>query len=132
MSKKILNRKQRVLLENSQILLQFPLLQELLSSYEELSEDILPHLDGSTQSFLQNMMPNILLQAESEWDPDFHCAKDLGDDRVPCSLCGTANRYVFYITNRLNATKMNVGSDCIQQFGILCSNHYLPTLGTFI
>ncbi len=37
-------------------------------------------------------------------------------DRVQCSLCGSPNVYIFYIVNRINDIKLNVGSECILKF----------------
>lgn len=38
------------------------------------------------------------------------------EDWIKCSLCNTPNKYIFYIENRYNKKKLNVGSECIEKF----------------
>ncbi len=65
------------------------------------------------------VVPYILKQCGDEWKGDesvLHPVEDLGDERRPCGLCGRENRYIYYIQNRLNGKKMNVGGDCVEDY----------------
>lgn len=76
-----------------------------------------------------NIIDDLLLRSADEWvqttGPKGQQIEDRGEDRSKwkqCSLCNTPNRYIHYIKNTLNKQKLNVGSDCISEFGSIASN----------
>jgi len=38
------------------------------------------------------------------------------DQNIRCQLCGTKNKYIYYIVNKLNQSELHVGSSCIKKF----------------
>lgn len=107
---------------NSHILKDFPWLRSLLDTNERLTKELVESLPAEHRNFFDNMLDRVVKQAAEEWKGD---EKRLIEDRGPdnrawlkCSLCGTPNRYIFYIENRFNANRLNVGSECIKYFGL--------------
>jgi hypothetical protein len=111
--------KERTLLLNSQVTEEYPWFYEFLESNPKITVEIVDALPPDKKDFCENIVPKIKLQATEEWkgNPD-HPVDDLGEDRIPCSLCGQPNKWIFYIVNQLNNKELNVGSDCVTHFGI--------------
>lgn len=117
----LLTQKKTVLLLQSRVIEQYPDWAAILSE-APLSRSRLQELTPEQQQFAHNLLPAVLAQAEKEWrlaDGGWY------DDRGPyeenfigCSLCNTPNRYIYYIVNTLNGTRLNVGSECYKEFSI--------------
>lgn len=117
----VISRKERNLLIHSQIVADdHPWLLEFLGQRDHAGEADIRTLPHDHQVFVKDMLGDLLKQCPQEWKGDSERpAHDLGDDKndwTTCSLCGQRNRYVFFIVNRLNDWKLNVGSDCIKEF----------------
>jgi hypothetical protein len=111
-----ITKKQRNLMLYSQIIHEYPWLYQLLINHEKIDLEVVP---VEFHNEFQFVVPYILKQCAEEWkgsEQVLHPIEDLGDDRKPCSLCGTPNRYIYYIQNRLNGNTLNVGSDCVEEF----------------
>jgi len=111
-----INKKQANLLRKSQIILDYPWLHKLLLEHGKLSLHDIP--DEFKNEF-QHIVPYIIKQCREEWKKNKDVeipVEDLLDDRRPCGLCGTPNRFIFYIENRLNGNTLNVGSECVKEF----------------
>ncbi|WP_029423394.1 hypothetical protein [Alicyclobacillus macrosporangiidus] len=94
---------------------------KMLLDNEAITQEHAQDLSQEQRNFLQTMVGRIIQQANKEWYrdgfreiPDY----DLGEERINCSICGQDNRYVYFIVNRLNGKKLNVGSTCINKFSI--------------
>ncbi|RJX17623.1 MAG: hypothetical protein C4575_12725 [Desulforudis sp.] len=100
---------------NSEVIKDYPELKQVLETREKVRARDLENLSPQVKAIVDQMLPKIIKQAETEWaaEKDFH---DFGETGVTCSLCNTPNRYIHYITNRLNGTSLNVGSDCVTHF----------------
>lgn len=117
-----LDRDHYVLLKNSQVIEDYPEFTELLDTYEDITDEIMATLDPDMQSFLMNVAPSLAQLAEEEWEAEPYPDEDRGENRdewLLCQLCGTPNRYIFYIHNNYNGRSLNVGSHCITKFTIL-------------
>lgn len=82
-------------------------------------DEMLKTLNSDEAIIFNDMLPNILHLCKEEWTGDFKPVEIINDERKRknCSLCGTKNnKWVFNIKNKLNNTKMNVGSTCITEF----------------
>jgi hypothetical protein len=111
-----ISKKERNLMINSESPKVFPWFYELLMQKEKLNIKDIPE---KYHSDFKHVIPHLLKQCGEEWKNDesiLHPVEDLGGKRKKCSLCGTPNRFIFYITNRLNGKKLNVGKDCVEEF----------------
>lgn len=114
--------EERRLVLNSEIIKKYPKLKKVLMKYEKIYEkDFIGNkdFDDELKNLILFIFKDIKKQAEQEWygtgtmdiiDPPNT------EDRVQCSLCGRRNVYIYYIINRHNDKKLNVGSDCIEKF----------------
>lgn len=117
-----IKKKERTLLLQSNVIAEYSWFRSFLEENERIPEDIVYNLDAEKQSFLNNMLNHLVKQSVEEWigDPEYP-ADDMGSSRegwIRCSLCGQPNRYIFYVHNSLNGNSINVGSDCVKEFGI--------------
>jgi hypothetical protein len=111
-----IKKKQRNLLLKSEVINDYPWLHSLLARHEKVDVEQVP--DNLKEEFV-NITPFILKQGGEEWKGNedvLSPVDDLGSDRKRCALCGTKNRYIFYIKNRLNGNTLNVGRDCVEEF----------------
>ncbi|EOW8180086.1 hypothetical protein ACO0T1_003008 [Listeria monocytogenes] len=76
-----------------------------------------------------DIIEDLLFKSSDEWvqtkGPKGKLIDDMGEEkanRKRCSLCNTPNRYIYYIENILNKQKLNVGSDCINEFGSIAKS----------
>ena len=117
-----LTMKDRALLIASEIITHHPWLQDLLLANERITQDLVETLPPDKQSFFDNVLERLIKPAVDEWKNNTeYPVEDKGSDSqswLKCSLCGTPNRYIFYLTNRLNGNSLNVGSDCVKHFGL--------------
>jgi hypothetical protein len=115
----LLSNQQRILLEHSEVVKKYPFIQKVILERIELTEKNHTKFSKEEQQTITNL-PEILRIAELEWDGNSVPEIILdGDERIKCSLCGTDNKLIFYIENRYNHTKLNVGSSCITHFTIM-------------
>ncbi|MGJ8731203.1 hypothetical protein ACRW9N_12140 [Listeria aquatica] len=101
-------------------------LYKLLDQNTSLDYSKIPE---NKQEIFLNVINDLLNNCSNEWvqskGPNGQTEEDMGLDEKnwkTCSLCGTPNRYIFYIENTLNKCKLNVGSNCISEFGSIASN----------
>ncbi|MDR6726055.1 mRNA-degrading endonuclease HigB of HigAB toxin-antitoxin module [Paenibacillus amylolyticus] len=109
-------KKERNLMINSRIIEEYPWLEKQLLANEKVS---IEQIDEEHKNSFRYVVPYILKQCGEEWKGDesvLNPIEDLGDKRRPCSLCGTPNKYIYYIENRMNGIKLNVGRDCVEEF----------------
>jgi len=116
----LVTKKERTLLLNSQVILDYPEASDVLLNRPKIKHSELGELPHTQQVFFRNTFGRVLEQASAEWVAveQGRPMTDLGDDRIPCRLCGTMNRYVYWIRNKRNGKEINVGSECIKHFGI--------------
>lgn len=122
LKKLVLSKKDRTLLQHSEIIKDYPWVSEFLEIHERITMELVNSLEESKQNFFTNMISRLIKQAGDEWRGDEHCVEDLGPDKEKwkkCSLCGQPNRNIFYIVNKINGIRLNVGSECIKHFGIV-------------
>jgi hypothetical protein len=108
--------KQANLMLRSHIIHEYPWLHKLLLEFGKIGLDDVP---VTYHDEFLNVGPFIIKQCGEEWkgnDEVAHPVDDLGSERMPCGLCGTPNRYIYYIQNRINGNTLNVGSDCVEEF----------------
>ncbi len=119
--KVILSKKDRNKLFYSEITKDYPWFYEMLKVKEKFTTADLIDLDREKQNFFKDILPNVLNTSNKEWKPSYDIFVQVleGNRRMECSLCGTKNKYIYYITNKLNKQKLNVGSECVKQFGEL-------------
>ncbi|WP_405168535.1 hypothetical protein [Paenibacillus sp. FSL H3-0286] len=109
-------KKQRNLLLKSEVTKDYPWLNTLLLANEKFGVELVP--DELKEEFI-NIVPFIIKQGSEEWKGNedvLHPIEDMGHARKRCALCGTKNRYIHYIKNRLNGNTLNVGKDCVEEF----------------
>lgn len=116
-----ISKKERNLLFYSQIEIEeSSWLHEFLKQHERVRQEDIYKLPQYQKNFIRDMIGEVLQRASQEWAGDSsQPTDDLGDDKeswTTCSLCGQRNRYMFFIVNRLNHIKLNVGSECIKEF----------------
>lgn len=119
----IISQEKRQLVLNSQVIKNYPDIEEILSKYDKIyksdfedTEDFSPEM----QTKLLFGFDEIVAEAAKEWfASSFEPVEELSDDMedwVHCQLCNAPNKYIFYIKNGLNGKELNVGSDCILKF----------------
>ena len=122
MGQTVVRLKDRILLISSQVIEDYLWLNKLLKENKTLSSDDITFLPLEQQNFFRNMLSTVIKQAVGEWKADdIYPTKDLGSDKInwiKCALCHQPNRYIFYICNKLNGNSLNVGSECVKEFGI--------------
>ena len=115
---RVLDRKDHVLLKNSEAVKAIPALKKLLDKFPRITSETLLELPEKERDLFETMKNELITQAAEEWIGEYLPDADLGDDRIKCLLCGTDNKLVFMIENKLNGVRLNVGSTCINEFGI--------------
>lgn len=118
----LISKEERQLVLNSEIIERYSKLKKVLMKYEKIYEkDFIGNkdFDDELKNIILYVFRDIKAQAEQEWYGTG--TMDIIDppnvkDRVQCSLCGRRNVYIYYIINRHNGKKLNVGSDCIEKF----------------
>lgn len=118
----LIDKEERQLVLNSVIIERYPKLKKVLKKYKRIYEkDIIGNkdFDDELKNLILFVFKDIKKQAEQEWYGTG--TMDIIDppnvkDRVQCSLCGRRNVYIYYIINRYNNKKLNVGSECIEKF----------------
>lgn len=128
MSNQILKQMAVTLLLHSQAIEEFPWLKTLLKNKEVEGHPCLTGEDAASLSsdkhqFLQNSLDDLVNTSSDEWECETNDIQEDGgegnkDCWVRCALCNTRNRWVFFIVNKLNGNRLNVGSSCIKLFGI--------------
>ncbi|MFK4439674.1 hypothetical protein [Paenibacillus sp. RC21] len=109
-------KKERNLIIRSEAIKEYPWLLQLIDEKESVKIEDVP---SDKMSDFKYVLPHILKVCGDEWMGDeslLHPVEDLGEKRRKCGLCGTPNRYIYYIKNRLNNNKLNVGKDCVEEF----------------
>ena len=81
-------------------------------SLDELNKYNLNDVGRAALSYNKNtLMDNV----KGEWYVEADSAEDV-NKKVRCGLCNTPNKYLFYIRNRINNARLNVGSFCMTKF----------------
>lgn len=117
--------KERVLLENSEILHQisgeYPWLIRFLQENPKAKISGLGSFDEEIQNFFRHRYKQIIMQAASEWASHKGRPLDVKDkeEMCECELCHQKPiRFVFSIMNKLNGKELNVGGECVKHFGM--------------
>lgn len=123
MSKKVFTKKEvnKLLFSETIKKSKVPWLVELLNPETGLN---MSDLSPAQMQIVNEIRSDLLNDSIEEWTiakaPDGKLTLDMGPDKPKwqeCQLCGTKNRYIHYIKNKLNNLTINVGSDCIDEFG---------------
>ncbi|MBC1797436.1 hypothetical protein HCA55_11920 [Listeria booriae] len=103
----------------------FQWLYDLLEKDKHLTTARIP---ANKLTMLSEMQDTLLNKSMDEWiqhkSPNGQHIEDRGEDEgkwMHCSLCNKKNRYIYYIKNTVNSVTLNVGSDCITEFGSLAA-----------
>ncbi len=113
--------RERRLMLDSEVIKDYPKIQKILEENSKINRKLIGSLPQDQRSFFKNVLPFVLKEATNEWkgDDEKKLCEDMGPDKKKwqrCSLDNTPTRYIFYIVNRLNGNRLNVGSCCINQF----------------
>lgn len=115
------DQKSLILLRKSEIIKQFPKLKELLTSSDRITYGLIDNSSNEVKRLINYDIDNIIKAAGSEWKRKPEPCEDRTHDRSKwerCMLCGKPNRYIYFIINKSNNIELNVGSECIDHFGI--------------
>ncbi|MCQ6281076.1 hypothetical protein [Bacillus sp. EB600] len=125
MGKKVFTKKEinKLLFSETLKRSNLPWLMELLKNNKNLSYS---DLNVTQKQILNEMRSDLLNNSIEEWGTTLatnnRLTLDLGPNEekwVKCQLCGTKNRYIHYIKNKITKNVINVGSDCIEEFGAI-------------
>lgn len=125
MSKKIFTKKEvnKLLFSETIKKSEVPWLVDLLNPETALNKSDLSH---EQLQIINEIRSELLNNSSDEWviskGPDGKLILDMGEDTGKwhkCQLCGTKNRYIHYIKNKYSDDTINIGSDCIEEFGDL-------------
>lgn len=81
-------------------------IDELIDLYKSDKKGVAA-LTYNKETLLDSVKQEWYTESVSEEDPD---------KKVRCGLCNTPNKYLFYIKNRKNNQRLNVGSTCMTKF----------------
>lgn len=119
--RRFLDQKSHVLLSRSEIIKDYPEVFALLDTKDRITYGDIELVSADVDRFLKYDLDNVLTAASGEWQRTSEPPEDRGLDKdlwARCMLCGTPNRYIYFIRNRRNGNELNVGSECIEHFGI--------------
>lgn len=114
---------ERNLMIKSEVTKNYPSLSVLLEKHESLNQKKIKTLTKEEKEYLApEIFIDIYNMAKNEWQalkegPDLKVV-DIDTERIPCGLCHTPNKLMFFIVNKLNGNKINVGSRCIRKYEI--------------
>lgn len=81
-------------------------------SLEQLDKlNLNTHANAALTYNKKSLMSNV----NAEWYVESESAED-ENKQARCGLCNTPNKYLFYIRNRINNKRLNVGSSCMKKF----------------
>lgn len=117
---KLITKQEMVLIKNSEEAKNTDIYGNLYSCLEaytdltksKLNKDLV--FDSKARVTLTNNKKLLMKNIEDEWYSKSSCLVATSD--VFCQLCGTKNKFVCYIVNRLNGIELNVGRDCVTYF----------------
>lgn len=125
MSKNIFSKKEvnKLLFSETIKKSKVPWLVDLLSPETALNKSDLSH---DQLQIIKEIRSDLLNNSIDEWviskSPDGKLILDMGENKkewYKCQLCGTNNRYIHYIKNKYTGDTINIGSDCVEEFGEL-------------
>ncbi|OKL37011.1 hypothetical protein [Domibacillus mangrovi] len=124
MSKNVFTKKERNKLLFSETLKRsnLPWLVEILNNKNTPKYT---DLNAEQRQTLSELRSELLNNSIDEWiitkaPGTKHLTLNLGpkeQEWMKCQLCGTKNRYIHFIKNKFTEITINVGSDCIEEFG---------------
>lgn len=123
MSKKIFTKKEvnKILFSETIKKSEIPWLIDLMKIGTGLSKI---DLSAEQLQIVNELRSALLNDSIEEWNiskgPEGKLTLDMGDDNrrwMKCQLCGTKNRYIHYIKNKYSKITINIGSDCVDEFG---------------
>lgn len=121
-NKLLITQQEMVLIKNSNEVKNHSIygnLYDCLESYTKLSKRELEKniaFDKKATITLLNvdnkkiMMTNII----KEWYSVKDC--NIAEPKIKCQLCGTPNKFIFYIRNRITDVELHIGRDCVKNF----------------
>lgn len=118
----LITKEDRELVRNSEVINNYSELKKVLDKYERIYETDFVDTDDFDDELINLILyvfQDIRDKAGEEWYSNGKMdiiESDNQKDWMKCALCGTPNKYIYYIVNRLNKTVLNVGSDCIDKF----------------
>lgn len=120
-SKFLTEKKKRSLLCHSESIKLYPTLYRFIVENEDITEELMREkLSDEDINTIEHLMPDIFKTCQDEWKSDETKPYPLeildGKQRIPCSICNTPNKEIYYITNKISGRKLNVGSTCINYF----------------
>lgn len=119
--KKLINKKECVILYHSNIINKYPEIKELLQKNPFISDEMINDNKELSESkknlFLSGAYKKLVSDAFDEWYAEKISIFD-NKSGIRCSLCNRVNHTICYIKNRNddNETELNVGKDCIKHF----------------
>lgn len=128
---------ERNLLLKSELTKKYSVFLEMIQKYESMNERIFKTLKEKEKEFLiGEIFVDIYNGAKNEWialreGSDLKVI-DIDSNRIPCGLCYQPNKLMFYIVNKINNEKINVGSSCIGKYGINCELGPNESIDVFI
>jgi hypothetical protein len=121
-NKLLISQQEMVLIKNSSEAKNFEIygnLYDCLENYSKLSKRELEQnivFDQKARIILlsvenrKTMLSNIL----NEWYSVKEC--EISDAKLNCQLCGHANKYIFFIHNKITDIDLHIGSECVKKF----------------
>ncbi len=83
--------------------------------HKAVSLEQLPFLNELGMASITYNKSNLIDTVKQEWYVKSVTQED-PKKKVRCGLCNTANKYLYFITNKVNGNTLNVGSSCMQKF----------------
>ncbi|ALS23174.1 hypothetical protein [Paenibacillus naphthalenovorans] len=120
-AKFLTEKKNRSLLYHSETIKHYPTLYRFIIENEDITEELIREkLSEEDLKTVEHLMPQIFKNCQDEWKSDDTKPYPLeiltGDNWIRCSICGTKNKEIYYIHNKISGQKLNVGSTCINYF----------------
>lgn len=118
----LITQQEMVLIKNSEEVKNTDIygnLYDCLDIYTKLSvKDIEQNIvfDDKAKVVLSSVENKTLMMNRimEEWYSSKDC--DISETKINCQLCGSPNKYIFYIHNRNNDSDLHIGSECVKKF----------------
>ncbi|GEM_PF-2111296 len=118
----LITKEDRKLVYHSSFINKYPKIKEILEVDRAIYLKDIDYLKTSEPD-TYNQLVYTFKEIKDECSKEWYRYGQNSEGRTNCSLCGTLNKYIYYIRNSQNNTTLNVGSDCFEKFEYINDNH---------
>lgn len=122
MAKKVMLKKEIVLLEKSKVLEEYPILKSFIKTKPNILDKDIDSLNEQEKTFFRDIYPLVVASAAREWTQDKRRPVEIIDNKKEnriCELCHHSHlQFVCYIVNTRTKETLQVGCECVKHFAM--------------